>query len=118
MADCQRRLHIIKVWVDNVSYHCSYHVPEIRIVTCEPLRVGKEGQLIIKLCNPSQHQTTIQLLPLPSAEEDLEEREKEIEEKKRQAEKKDVEVSAKTSQSRRMPTVPGYTVKPLSIVPG
>lgn len=75
-----------------------YHVPEIRIVTCEPLRIGKESQLIIKLCNPTQHQTVIQFLPLPSAEEDLEEREKEIEEKKKkQAEKKDAE---KKSQGR------------------
>lgn len=75
-----------------------YHVPEIRIVTCEPLRVGQECHLIIKLCNPTQHQTTIQFLPLPSPEEDLEEREKELEEKKKkQAEKKD---SEKTSHSR------------------
>jgi dynactin-4 len=64
-------------------------------VTCEPLRIGEECQLIIKLCNPTQHQTAIQFLPLPSAEEDLEEREKEIEEKKKkQAEKKNAEVSA------------------------
>lgn len=82
--------------------HFSYHVPEIRIVTCEPLRVGQESQLIIRLCNPTQHQTVIQFLPLPSAEEDLEEREKEIEEKKKkQAEKKDAEVSTKASQTRQ-----------------
>jgi hypothetical protein len=48
----------------------------------------------------------IQFLPLPSAEEDLEEREKEIEEKKKQAEKKDAEVSTKSSQSRQI--IPGY----------
>jgi hypothetical protein len=49
----------------------------------------------------------IQFLPLPSAEEDLEEREKEIEEKKKkQAEKKDAEVSTKASQSRKF--IPGY----------
>lgn len=83
-------------------------------MTCEPLRVGEESQLIIKLCNPTQHQTVIQFLPLPSAEEDLEEREKEIEErKKKQAEKKDAEVSSKTSQSRQLFTMAGYTYMPL-----
>jgi hypothetical protein len=77
-----------------MSIPCSYHVPDIRIVTCEPLRIGEECQLIIKLCNPTQHQSAIQFLPLPSAEEDLEEREKEIEEKKKkQAEKKNAEVT-------------------------
>lgn len=77
-----------------MSAACSYYVPEIRVVTCEPLRIGQECQLIIKLCNPTQHQTAIEFLPLPSAEEDLEERYKEIEEKKeKQAEKKNAEVT-------------------------
>jgi hypothetical protein len=74
-------------------------------VTCEPLHIVEESQLIIKLCNPTQHQTVIQFLPLPSAEEDLEEREKEIEERKTQTEKKDAEVSTETSQSRRLSTL-------------
>jgi len=65
-------------WVDR---HCSYHIPDIRVVTCEPLQVDKQSELIIKLCNPTQHQTTVQFLPLPCAEDDLEEREKEIEKK-------------------------------------
>jgi hypothetical protein len=82
-------------------------------VTCEPLRVGEESQLIIKLCNPTQHQTVIQFFPLPSAEEDLEEREREIEEKKRkQAEKKDAEVSTKTSQAGNCPMA-GHTYMPM-----
>ncbi|XP_015600489.1 dynactin subunit 4 [Cephus cinctus] len=41
-----------------------YHVPEIRIVTCEPLRVGVASELLLKICNPTQHQTQISLLPL------------------------------------------------------
>ncbi|XP_033230347.1 dynactin subunit 4 [Belonocnema kinseyi] len=41
-----------------------YHVPEIRIVTCEPLRAGKTSELLLKFCNPTQHQTQITLLPL------------------------------------------------------
>jgi len=65
-------------WVD---HHCSYHIPDIRVMTCEPLQVDKQSELIIKLCNPTQHQTTVQFLPLPCAEDDLEEREKEIENK-------------------------------------
>ncbi|XP_017777117.1 PREDICTED: dynactin subunit 4 [Nicrophorus vespilloides] len=41
-----------------------YHIPEIRIVTVEPLRIGKQCELLIKLINPTQHQTTITILPL------------------------------------------------------
>ncbi|KAJ8676679.1 hypothetical protein QAD02_012466 [Eretmocerus hayati] len=44
-----------------------YHVPEIRIVTCEPLRLGKSSELLLKFCNPTQHQTQIMLLPLDSS---------------------------------------------------
>lgn len=42
----------------------SYHIPEIRIVTVEPLRSGKECELILKFINPTQHQTTVSFLPL------------------------------------------------------
>ena len=66
-------------------------------MTCEPLQVDKQGELIIKLCNPTQHQTTVQFLPLPSAEDDWEEREKEIE-KKINTEEKDAQVN---SQAKR-----------------
>ncbi|XP_076765937.1 dynactin subunit 4 [Xylocopa sonorina] len=41
-----------------------YHVPEVRIVTCEPLRPGKSSELLLKFCNPTQHQTQITLLSL------------------------------------------------------
>jgi dynactin-4 len=73
-----------------------YHIPDIRVVTCEPLQVDKQSELIIKLCNPTQHQTTVQFLPLPFAEDDLEEKEKEIE-KKINTEEKDAQ---KTSQGK------------------
>lgn len=43
---------------------CSYHVPEVRIVTCEPLRPGKSSELLLKFCNPTQHQTQVVLLSL------------------------------------------------------
>lgn len=45
-------------------YFNSYHVPEVRIVTCEPLRPGKSSELLLKFCNPTQHQTQVVLLPL------------------------------------------------------
>ncbi|XP_078036782.1 dynactin subunit 4 [Augochlora pura] len=44
-----------------------YHVPEVRIVTCEPLRPGKISELLLKFCNPTQHQTQITLLPLDTS---------------------------------------------------
>ncbi|XP_067008878.2 dynactin subunit 4 [Anabrus simplex] len=66
-----------------------YHIPEVRMVTCEPLRIGEESHLIIKLCNPTQHPSVVQFLPLPTAEEDLEEQQKEMEEKRKQSERRD-----------------------------
>lgn len=30
----------------------------------EPLRAGRVSELIIKICNPTQHQTTVTLLPI------------------------------------------------------
>lgn len=36
----------------------------MRIVTCEPLRPGKSSELLLKFCNPTQHQTQVVLLPL------------------------------------------------------
>ncbi|KAJ8939603.1 hypothetical protein NQ318_010610 [Aromia moschata] len=41
-----------------------YHIPEIRIVTVEPLRAGRQCELIIKFTNPTQHQTTVTFLEL------------------------------------------------------
>jgi dynactin-4 len=49
-----------------------YHVPEIRIVTVEPLRAGRSSELIIKFTNPTQHQTTITFLPLDLSSEVIE----------------------------------------------
>ncbi|XP_012276685.1 dynactin subunit 4 [Orussus abietinus] len=44
-----------------------YHIPEVRIVTCEPLRAGISSELLLKFCNPTQHQTQIILLPLETS---------------------------------------------------
>lgn len=57
----------------------SYHIPEIRIVTVEPLRAGNDCELILKFINPTQHQTTIKFFPLsfeePEVSVDIEEKE-------------------------------------------
>jgi hypothetical protein len=71
-------------------------------VTCETLQVDKKCELIIKLCNPTQHQTTVQFLPLPSAEEDFEEREKETE-KKMKTEEGDAQVYCQARQGTGHP---------------
>lgn len=39
----------------------------MRIVTVEPLRAGQVSELIVKLCNPTQHQTTVTFLPVQAA---------------------------------------------------
>ncbi|XP_043467525.1 dynactin subunit 4 [Leptopilina heterotoma] len=44
-----------------------YHVPEVRIVTCEPLRTGKTSELLLKFCNPTQHQSQIILFSVDTA---------------------------------------------------
>ncbi|KAK2582786.1 hypothetical protein KPH14_005050 [Odynerus spinipes] len=41
-----------------------YHIPEVKIVTCEPLYPGKSSELFLKFCNPTQHPTQISLFPL------------------------------------------------------
>lgn len=51
--------------------NCSYHIPEIRVVTVEPLRAGTVCELILKFINPTQHQTTIKFLPLSFEEPDI-----------------------------------------------
>lgn len=56
-------------------FFCSYHVPEIRIVTVEPLRAGRECELILKFVNPTQHQTVVKFLPLSLEEEEATETE-------------------------------------------
>ncbi|XP_060524280.1 dynactin subunit 4 [Cylas formicarius] len=41
-----------------------YHIPEIRIVTIEPLRAGITSELILKFTNPTQYQIRIKILDL------------------------------------------------------
>lgn len=41
-----------------------YHVPDVKFVTCEPVFVGRRSELILTVCNPTQHATSVRLLPL------------------------------------------------------
>lgn len=41
----------------------------MHIKTCEPLRIGKDSNLIIKVVNPTPYQTTIRLLPIKEDDE-------------------------------------------------
>nr|CAD7203091.1 unnamed protein product [Timema douglasi] len=88
-----------------------YHVPEVRLVTCEPLRPGDVSELIIKLSNPTQHQTTIQFAPLPSPEEERAELDKELEEKKkkREADRKEGEAKVTSLQDDISLVLPSLT---------
>lgn len=58
------------MWLlENVSINelinaSSYHIPEVKIVTCEPLYPGKPSELFLKFCNPTRHPTQITLFPL------------------------------------------------------
>lgn len=59
-----------------------YHIPEVRIVTIEPLREGKPAELLLKFINPTQHQTTISffsLFSIPPKEKPLEPKPEEVE---------------------------------------
>lgn len=47
-----------------------FHVPEVRLVTVEPLVAGKESMLVILFSNPSQHATTLRFITLQEAEEE------------------------------------------------
>ncbi|XP_049804176.1 dynactin subunit 4 [Schistocerca nitens] len=89
-----------------------YHVPEVRIVTCEPLKIGQRSEFILKLCNPTQHQSTVQFLILPSPDEDLEEWRKEMEEKKKKLEKKESEKEVTFSLSSSLTRQLSMTEEP------
>lgn len=67
-----------------------YHMPLIRILTMEPLRAGRECEIILKLYNPTQHLTSVQFCPLPTPEEE----EMELEMQIKQFDKKEQEKPA------------------------
>lgn len=44
-------------------------MPEVRIMTFEPLKVGKPSEIVLKITNPTQHLTSLQFGPLINSEE-------------------------------------------------
>lgn len=49
-----------------------YHIPEITLLSVEKLKEGVASEVILKLCNPTQHITSVDFRPLPTAiEEEL-----------------------------------------------
>ncbi|XP_063532908.1 dynactin subunit 4 [Cydia strobilella] len=61
----------IKFKIELLAY---YHVPEVKIISCEIVRPGGKSTLLLKLANPTPHEMTLRLLH-PSevpAEEDKE----------------------------------------------
>lgn len=41
-----------------------YHMPEVRIMTFEPLNAGSPSEIVLKITNPTQHLTSLQFGPL------------------------------------------------------
>ncbi|KAJ3641470.1 hypothetical protein Zmor_027977 [Zophobas morio] len=90
-----------------------YHVPEIRIVTVEPLRAGRPSELIIKFTNPTQHQTTITILSLVLSGDENEVKEETGDQPSLPQEKQPPSLSSQPSSllslSSRQPSI---TIKP------
>ncbi|KAK9506247.1 hypothetical protein O3M35_008217 [Rhynocoris fuscipes] len=43
-----------------IQHSAYYHMPEVRIMTYEPLICGKRSEIILKVTNPTQHLTSLQ----------------------------------------------------------
>ncbi|XP_075971247.1 dynactin subunit 4 [Anticarsia gemmatalis] len=59
----------IKFKIELLAY---YHVPEVKVISQEPVRAGHKSALLLKLSNPTGHEMTVQLLQpedLPPPEE-------------------------------------------------
>nr|XP_019533956.2 dynactin subunit 4-like [Aedes albopictus] len=55
-----------------IAMFAAYHVPEVRIVRCEPLVKGQDAFLTLKIINPTINDMTITIMELPmEAEEKL-----------------------------------------------
>ncbi|RZC38608.1 dynactin subunit 4 [Asbolus verrucosus] len=99
-----------------------YHIPEIRIVTVEPLRAGRASELIVKFTNPTQHQTTIAFLPLDSVAEEAvgEEASFNQQEASFDAIKQSASLTSLSSQPSSLLSLssrqPSITIKPRAIV--
>ncbi|XP_061711546.1 dynactin subunit 4 [Cydia pomonella] len=49
----------IKFKIELLAY---YHVPEVKIISCEMVRPGGKSTLLLKLANPTPHEMTLKLL--------------------------------------------------------
>ncbi|KAI8423941.1 hypothetical protein MSG28_002612 [Choristoneura fumiferana] len=50
----------IKFKIELLAY---YHVPEVKIISCEMIKPGAKSTLLLKLANPTGHEMALQLLP-------------------------------------------------------
>uniref|UniRef100_A0A1Q3G1K6 Dynactin subunit 4 n=1 Tax=Culex tarsalis TaxID=7177 RepID=A0A1Q3G1K6_CULTA len=49
-----------------IAMFAAYHVPEVRLIRCEPLRLNQEATLLLKLINPTINDMTITIMELPT----------------------------------------------------
>ncbi|XP_061390193.1 dynactin subunit 4 [Musca vetustissima] len=77
-----------------IQLFASYHVPDVLLVRCEqPLKAGQPNTVILKLSNPTLHDMEINIVELPTEEDEL----KMIEEFKRTCTLKDTSLTAATA---------------------
>ncbi|XP_038105104.1 dynactin subunit 4 [Culex quinquefasciatus] len=53
-----------------IAMFAAYHVPEVRFIRCEPLKLNQEAVLLLKLINPTINDMTITIMELPTDEEE------------------------------------------------
>ncbi|XP_035893069.1 dynactin subunit 4 [Anopheles stephensi] len=54
-----------------IALFAAYHVPDVRLVSCEPLRSdGTESVLLLRITNPTINEMTITIMELPTVEEE------------------------------------------------
>ncbi|KRT81399.1 hypothetical protein AMK59_5019, partial [Oryctes borbonicus] len=98
-----------------------YHIPEIRIVTVEPLRAGQPSELLLKFINPTQHQTVITILNLSAMPDVLQEDkmpDTSTEEELKPIEKEPLSLTLTQSPSllhSSLSRQPSFTIKPRPI---
>ncbi|KAI4460349.1 dynactin p62 subunit [Holotrichia oblita] len=99
-----------------------YHIPEIRIVTVEPLRAGQPAELLLKFINPTQHQTVVTIMDLSSMPEILQDDKSSAdistEDELKPIEKEPLSLSLTQSASLLHTTLsrqPSFTIKPRQI---
>ncbi|XP_052899952.1 dynactin subunit 4 [Anopheles moucheti] len=54
-----------------IALFAAYHVPDVRLVSCEPLRDdGSEAALLLRITNPTINEMVITIMELPTVEEE------------------------------------------------